>query len=192
MNYKIVISTLLALSAIGCTRTPSGGSGLSSALQSPQTIQHFQVQDSLATDTRSGLMWMRCLSGTTWNGYACVGSPTLYGWQQLQIVTKTMNYAGYNDWRVPTLEELKTLADSETGTPAIKIPHLNQLVFPTPDCLGIEEGIVNSTGRACWQWTSTPIEGSDYYAWIVYFGYGYGSANYATDTFALRLVRNNR
>jgi hypothetical protein len=28
--------------------------------------------------------------------------------------------------------------------------------------------------------------------WIVYFDYGYGSANYEADMFALRLVRNIR
>lgn len=186
MNYKIVICALLSLSAIGCR-------GLSNPFQATQTqtIERFQLQNDLALDTRSGLMWTRCLQGTTWNGYTCTGIPSLYSWQQLQTIPKTVNYQGYSDWRTPTLEELKTLANSDSTTPLANIPHLNQVVFPMPNCLGVEAGLTKDN-HACWQWTSTPIEGSGHYAWIVYFGYGYGSANYEVDTFALRLVRTNR
>lgn len=186
MNYKnIVISTLFSLSVTACS-----GLGLSSSFQSEQTIQRFQVQKGVALDTNSRLMWSRCLVGTTWNGYSCEGVTGLFGWYQLQSVAKAANYAGYNDWRVPTLAELKTLADSETGVPVAKIPHLNQLVFPTLNCLATP-GSLSPNAPECWQWTSTPIEGSHHYAWTVYFGYGYGSANYERDAFALRLVRNH-
>ena len=184
MNYKkIVISTLLPLSVTAC-------SGLSNPFQSWQTIDRFQVQEGVAVDTRSGLMWTRCLLGATWNGNACAGTATLYTWQQTQSLPKTLNYAGYNDWRVPTLEELKTLADRENAASTVALPQLNQLVFPTPNCYGTEGGL-SSEGRACWQWSSTPIEGSDHHVWIVYFGYGYGNANYDADAVALRLVRRN-
>jgi hypothetical protein len=185
MNYKIVISGLLSLSSVACSYFPS------TAAQTWPMIDHFQIRDNVILDTRSNLMWSRCLLGENWNGITCEGNTAIYNWQQMQAAVKTLNYAGYSDWRVPTLDELKLLADRETVAPVVKIPRLNQMVFPMPHCLGMENNL-NSDGHRCWQWSSTPIEGSDHYAWIVYFGYGYGSANYEADAFALRLVRNNR
>lgn len=152
-----------------------------------QTTGRFQTQNDLVLDTTSNLMWTRCLQGATWNGFTCDGKPTLYSWQQSQELAKKLNYAGYNDWRVPTLEELKSLAEKDTVAPKAAIPYLNQSVFPILNCRSLD-----SDGHSCWHWTSSRIDGSDHYAWIVYFGYGYGSANYETDAFALRLVRNHR
>lgn len=191
MNYKkILISSVLPLSVAACSVLPSSFTPFRS-FQPTQTIGRFEIQDNLVVDTNSRLMWTRCLLGASWNGLGCGGKPLLYSWQQTQNLTKNMNYAGFNDWRVPTLDELKTLADKEVAVPKAAIPYINQTVFPTPNCLGTDGGL-DSDAHACWQWSSSPIDGSDHYAWIVYFGYGYGSANYEADTFALRLVRNNR
>lgn len=184
MNYKILMGTLLSLSMSACSQFPT-------LLQKWPMIDRFQIRDNVIVDTRSDLMWSRCLIGATWNGITCQGTATIYHWQQIQQTVKTINYAGYHDWRIPTLDELKLLTNRETMIPTAKIPYLNPNVFPMPNCHGIE-GRLNNDARTCWQWSSTPIDGSDYYAWIVYFGYGYGSASYQTDTFALRLVRNNR
>lgn len=184
MNYKIVISTLLSLSALACSEFPKKS-------QAYQTIDRFQVQNDLVTDTRSHLMWSRCLLGATWNGATCAGKATSYGWQEAQEAVKNSTYAGFNDWRIPTLEELKSLADKETAVPMVKIPNINQTVFPTPNCQGATRSSEHHDGHSCWQWSSTPIKDSQHYTWIVYFDYGYGSANYEADTFALRLVRNH-
>ncbi|MGZ5052652.1 MAG: Lcl C-terminal domain-containing protein [Methylobacter sp.] len=185
MNYKIVFSSLLALSALACSELPKS---------SPvgQTIDRFQVQDNVVIDTHSRLMWTRCLLGATWNGTTCEGKADSYGWQQAQKLAKDSTYAGFDDWRVPTLEELKSLADKETAVPMVKIPNINQTVFPTPNCQGARRTASHHDGHSCWQWSSTPIKDSRHYMWIVYFDYGYGSANYEADMFALRLVRNNR
>jgi hypothetical protein len=183
MNYKIVISTLLSLSALACSELPKPA-------PVGQTIGRFQVQDHVVIDTRSNLMWTRCLLGATWNGTTCEGKATSYGWQQAQELAKHSTYADFDDWRIPTFEELKSLADKETAVPMVKIPNINQTVFPTPNCQGATRSAAHHDGHSCWQWSSTPIEGSQHYIWIVYFDYGYGSANYEADMFALRLVRN--
>lgn len=185
MNYKIVISTLLSLSALACSELPK-----STPIE--QTIERFQVRENTVLDTRSRLMWTRCLLGATWNGTTCEGKASSYGWRQAQELAENSTYADFNDWRVPTLEELKSLADKETAVPMVKIPNINQTVFPTPSCQGATRTVLHHDGHSCWQWTSTPIKDSRHYMWIVYFDYGYGSANYEADMFALRLVRNNR
>ena len=185
MNYKIILSTLLSLSTLACSELPT-------STPASQTIDRFEVQNEVVVDTRSNLMWSRCLLGETWNGNTCEGKAKSYGWQKAQEVAKNASHAGFNDWRIPTLEELKLLADKETDVPMVKIPHINQTVFPTPNCQGATRSASNHDGHSCWQWSTTPIKDSGHYMWIVYFGYGYGSANYEADMFALRLVRNNR
>lgn len=185
MNYKIVISALLSLSAMACSELPK-------SIRIEQTIDRFQVQDNVVTDTRSHLMWTRCLQGASWNGTTCAGKAASYGWQQAQELAKNSTLADFDDWRIPTLEELKALADKETAVPMVKIPNINQTVFPTPNCQGATRNAAHHDGHSCWQWSSTPIKDSRHYMWIVYYDYGYGSANYEADRFALRLVRNNR
>lgn len=182
MNYKVFIVVLFALLIVACSE-------VGKSFRAWQTIDRFQIQDELVVDKVSGLMWTRCLLGATWNGVSCEGKPHSYSWHDLQNSAEIMKYAGYSDWRTPSLNELKMLADKETGSGSVKIPHINQTVFPVPNCHGTQSGL-NNDGHICWHWTSTPIEGSSHHAWIVYFGYGYGSANYEADTFALLLVRN--
>ena len=41
------------------------------------------------TDQHTGLTWMRCKLGQTWNGSSCLGEPTVYYWQQgLQVAER--------------------------------------------------------------------------------------------------------
>lgn len=123
MSYKIIINTLLSLSALACSELPK-------STQMGQTIGRFQVQDNVVTDTRSNLMWTRCLLGAAWNGTTCEGKAASYGWQQAQELAKNSNYADFNDWRIPTFEELKSLADKETAVPMVKILILIKRVSP--------------------------------------------------------------
>lgn len=194
MNYKkILISSVLPLSVTACSMLPASFAQFNpfNPFQPTQTIGRFQLKDNLVVDTSTNLMWTRCLLGASWNGFSCGGVPLLHDWQQAQSLSKTTTSGGFNDWRVPTLDELKSLAEKEVAAPQAAVPYINQAVFPTPNCHGSDNDL-NSNGHICWQWTSSRIDGSDHYAWIVYFGYGYGSANYETDAFSLRLVRNNR
>lgn len=181
MKYKTLFSVLLSLSTLACSPLPI----------TTEQANRFLAQKQTVIDTRSDLMWSRCLLGASWNGTTCEGRPTQYGWQEIHDLVKTLNYAGYSDWRVPTLEELKSLAVRKSSPPELEKFYLDNEVFPIPNCQGKQTAAgLNSNGHICWHWTDSPIEGSRHYAWILYFGYGYGSANYEADTFPLRLVRN--
>lgn len=70
--------------------------------------------DGTVIDKRTGLQWMRCSLGQSWTGKTCEGKGKRYLWE----VAKNMriNYAGYDDWRLPTIWELETLVYCSSGT----------------------------------------------------------------------------
>ena len=81
-------------------------------------------------------------------------------------------WCGVNDWRVPSVEELKGLVDVSVAAPG---PAIDTGYFP-------------DIGLATY-WTSVPVAGNADFAWSVAFSHG--SSNYARRSAgnALRLVR---
>ncbi len=135
-----------------------------------------QLGDGTVTDVRTGLQWMRCSLGQTWQGGTCVGWAEEYTWQEALDTAATLNrqggYASYSDWRVPTKKELLTLIYCSSGQPNIwndtgqacqggyERPTIYQPVFPnTPD-------------SRYWSLGKT----SYYTPWIVSFGSGFAGA----------------
>lgn len=73
-------------------------------------------KDGTATDARTGLMWRHCAVGSTaigvsqtWGTYICSGSPIVFDWQSASTLTDT--YAGFSDWRLPTVAELTSITN---------------------------------------------------------------------------------
>ncbi len=135
-----------------------------------QRIGKFIVQDGVATDTETDLMWCRFAHGQVWQNGTAVGDAEPVKWLTAFDVAKRLNqqggYAGYTDWRLPTIDELKTLIDKKLAN------YINVGVFP------------NNT---VWFWSSSPINGSySQFAWAVNFKYG--NCN-NTSNGAVRLVR---
>lgn len=78
------------------------------------------VNTGVYADQKVGLMWQRCSLGQTWNGYnRCYGQRIkLNHADAIEYVEKfvnTNNFGGYDDWRIPTIEELATIRDCSTG-----------------------------------------------------------------------------
>ena len=71
------------------------------------------------TDNYTGLTWMQCSVGQTWDGSTCSGTATTHPWDQANALTA--DYAGYSDWRLPTLQELQSIVDYTTYDPAIDV-----------------------------------------------------------------------
>jgi len=80
-----------------------------------KTIDHYQVKGGLVRDTKTGLMWMRCSLGQTWDGSTCSGESTSYQWKEAMKFPSDFSYEGYSDWQVPSVEELETLIYCSTG-----------------------------------------------------------------------------
>jgi hypothetical protein len=83
-------------------------------------------------------------------------------------------YCGFDDWRLPTRDELHTLVDRNTVYPA---PTINVDYFPNT---------VNS-----YYWTASANAYDQRLAWFIYFGSGYEYYDLKTAPFAVRLVRGH-
>ncbi|MEN9596002.1 MAG: hypothetical protein RL236_436, partial [Pseudomonadota bacterium] len=83
---------------------------------------------------------------------------------------------GKNDWRMPTIDELKGLL---TTTPTVNQP-LNSKLY-------IDATYFPNTNY--WFWSSSPFAVSSGSAWVVYFGYGNSYYNYKSLSVNVRLVR---
>ena len=124
-------------------------------------------------DTQTNLMWKRCREGLS--GTNCTsGNATTYTWKQALKQAKAVNdsggFAGYIDWRVPSVKELLSIIEKQCVEPSI-----NLTVFPnTP---------------SNWFWSSALSSNYHHYAW--YVGFGNGSSSYSGRFFLhdIRLVR---
>ena len=127
--------------------------------------------DGTVTHKTTGLMWMRCSLGQTWDGKTCKGMAAIYTWREGLQVGTNYQYAGYNNWRLPNKNELESIVEERCYSPAI-----NASVFPeTP---------------TAYFWSSSPYAGFSQGAWSVDFGFGSVNASDKDGTIHVRLVRD--
>lgn len=72
--------------------------------------------DNMVIDHETGLEWMRCSIGQTWDtrNSVCQGNPSEYRWDEAMSLPQSINrssegFNGYTDWRLPTIDELRTM-----------------------------------------------------------------------------------
>ncbi|HRW65146.1 MAG TPA: IPTL-CTERM sorting domain-containing protein [Candidatus Competibacter sp.] len=135
--------------------------------------------DTSATDgtvihTKTGLMWKRCAEGQTWNSPTCSGSPSTFGWQGTLAAAATSTFAGYSDWRLPSVKELQSIVETCGYDPAI-----NRAIFPATPAIDF--------------WSASTSGPYPAFAWVVYFVDGGLYADQKTDYYpAARLVRGGQ
>jgi len=128
--------------------------------------------DGTIQDIKTGLMWVK-------NPHADLpekfkGEMT---WQDAKEACEELDFVGYDDWRMPTVEELRMLVDYTKGGKSGE-PSIDASVFPDTKC--------------SWYWTSTPTAWSAGYAWIVSFSYG-GVYDVVKDySYCVRPVRSSK
>jgi len=123
------------------------------------------------TDTITGFMWQKCSMGQTYNSVTkgCDGSPNKYTWQDALAACETLDFAGYDDWRLPSRNELHSIVDYSKGALSIDTNY-----FPDTESFGY--------------WSSTSDAKDTNFAWRMYFGgiYTYNKTN----TYYVRAVRS--
>jgi hypothetical protein len=137
-------------------------------------------KNGTVTFKTTGLTWQKCSVGQTWTGDTCSGEATSMNWNDAMKLSNS--FAGYNDWRLPTKEELMTLVFCSDGKHNTDFSCKNALDVNRPTIITTYFPNTQS-GR---YWSSSPYSS---YAWSVYFYYGY-SYSYSKDgDYFVRLVR---
>jgi hypothetical protein len=102
--------------------------------------------DGTVTDKETGLMWVK-----DGKSEGCNQSEPL-AWKQAIKFCEKLKFAGYDDWRLPSIKELQSIVDYETCKPSI-------------------DNIFSNTQKSLY-WSSTEHTVYTSLAWGAYFSYG--------------------
>ena len=143
-------------------------------LSSP-TDRYTDNGDGTVLDKKTGSIWMRCSLGQKWDGKTCTGEPTMYTWAQIETLADEFNldgFAGHDDWRIPNLPELATIAEQ-----MCKQPRINEEIFP------------HTAHMAYWTIMSKPGTNAIY---VMHFGEGGVDAFEKNYRGPIRMLRGER
>jgi hypothetical protein len=112
-------------------------------------------------DSKTNLMWQDDESAKS----------VTKNWQGAIEYCQNLNFAGYSDWRLPRLEELRTIVD-KNNSPTIKSEFKNTA----------------SDGY----WSSTPNSRYSDYAWYIYFRGGSEYYDPKDTNYNVRCVRDSK
>ncbi|WP_054257214.1 DUF1566 domain-containing protein [Paenacidovorax caeni] len=144
------------------------------ALQRAERRYVISTDGQTVTDKETGLMWMRCSLGQSWDGSRCAGEARKYTWDEARKAAQNYRYAGYGDWRLPDIEELSTLVYCSSG---LRWKFKAGSYDVNGKCLGdyhrptIFSSAFPNTPSS-YVWSGSPNADFSNYAWVVYFGNG--------------------
>jgi len=174
MKAILLLTTLCLLAQLSFNSPLPAGAEQTckESIKSTTPSANFTIHNNgTATHKITGLMWMRCGLGQEWNGKTCQGEAAIYPWDNGLRLAAEVEFAGYNDWRLPNKNELESIVENSCFAPAI-----NTEIFPaTPPA---------------YFWTSSPYAAVSEGAWSVDFGYGTVNASVKPGSIHIRLVRD--
>ncbi|MBI5185204.1 MAG: DUF1566 domain-containing protein [Nitrospinae bacterium] len=91
-------------------------------------------------------------------------------WDEAGTYCGALSLGGYDDWRLPSINELESIVDSRA-----RIPSINAAYFPN--------------ANSSFYWSSTTVANFTSLAWYVYFYYGYINFNLESDSDYVLCVR---
>ena len=106
-------------------------------------------EDGTVTDNCTGLMWQQDTADV--NGDGMQDGFDVMSWNAAITYAANLNFAGHDDWRLPTVQELQTIVDYARRGPAI------DPVF---------------SAESDFYWSSTLAAGGPGFAWGVFFDHG--------------------
>lgn len=140
------------------------------AMQPKADYDVSQNSGGTVTHAKTGLTWLRCSAGQSWNGNTCTGAVTSHTWQAaLQLAKNETAYGG--GWRVPNIRELQSIVELACQAPAV-----NSIMFPNA---------IPSD-----YWSSSSDAGNLGNAWIVNLNFGSDGTRFKFNSnYAVQLVR---
>lgn len=140
-------------------------------------------KNGTVTFKATGLTWQKCTVGQTWTGDTCSGEVTRMSWNDAMKLSKI--FAGYNDWRLPTKDELMTLVFCSDGkhNTDYSCENITDVTRPTI----ITTYFPNTQSDL--YWSSSPYAGSSSGAWYVSFRFGFSGYSLNNYNYFVRLVR---
>jgi len=115
-----------------------------------------------------GTVWIDHARGLMWDVATTANEKT---WPEAEAVAKNCRLGGFEDWRLPTLEELESIRDITRYNPAI-----NTTIFADTKSSGY--------------WTSSPDPSVPAVVFVVHFNHGLVNLNLRSGRFAVRAVRS--
>lgn len=128
-------------------------------ISSPEFSGSYIIHtNGTVTNTRTGLMWKQAIEGK-------------HNWHDaIKKFGDNVSFAGYNDWRIPTIDELITLLDS------IHQNNIDPTAFPNTEATSF--------------WSKSPLIKNNNFLWCINFKYC-SKVWYSKDnSFQVRLVRS--
>jgi len=113
-------------------------------------------EDRTIFDTTTNLLWQQLPP-----------SDKRFTWEKANEHCKSLTLAGHNDWRLPTIDELKDLINKK----------YNPTIDPIFKCV------------SSYYWSSSTVVSDPYYAWGVYFSGGHVNLSHKSYTCYVRVVR---
>ncbi len=175
------------------TRTPTATRTATTAVTPTPTTRFRDNGNGTITDTSNGLVWQKqsddggLLDKDVRYGWTASGSTAPIGtiFSTLLPALNASRFGGYNDWRLPSVDELQTLVSRSgvgPGAPLVP-PEFNKNCLPgcsVTQC---------SCTTALNYWTATPNPAYDQQAWYVLFNTGNSGVGFKTLEFYARAVR---
>ena len=127
---------------------------------STASVGYTDNGDGTITDTATGLMWQQAgASGMTW--------------EQALAYCEGLDLGGHADWRLPSIKELRSLAETSRYNPSVHTTYF-------PD------------SAASWYWSGTTRATTTYDAWVVNFYFGDVDGYNKTNGYYVRAVRGGQ
>jgi len=131
------------------------------AVRGGQTKNSFVDNgNGTVTDTSTGLMWQKATA------------PGTYTWKEALSYCEGLTLAGFNNWRLPTIKELRSIVDYDRTGSAINTSYF-------PDTLSYN------------YWSSTTYSSTSE-AWTIYFSYGNASYRNKSRSYYVHAVRGGQ
>ena len=122
-------------------------------------------------------------------------SPNWMNWNDALNYCANLNEGGHSDWRLPNIDELRTLIQNHSGTQTGGSCPISEKARKlagrdwTKDCVGRDGSNFSKLGDTGWFWSSSTQSDYTDSTWLVYFTDGRVINGNKSDRYYVRCVR---